>query len=72
MIAMKKFFLFLMVAATFYACNSTKNSVSSKSDSKHFGAKISANGAVSYDQLLTELDSKDSMKRKVVGKVEGV
>lgn len=69
---MKKIFLFLMVATAFYACNSTKNSISSKGDSKHFGAKISANGAVTYDQLLTDLNSKDSMKVKVVGTVEGV
>lgn len=78
---MKKFFLSLLVLATlFSACNSTKNSVSSASssskesgDGKHFGAKINPNGAVSYDQLLTDLSSKDSINNvKVSGTVEGV
>jgi hypothetical protein len=69
---MKKIFLFLMVLSTILACNSTKNSVSAKADEKHFGKKISTTGAVTYDQLLNELNSKDSIKTKVVGKVEGV
>lgn len=78
---MKKFFLSLLVLATlFSACNSTKNSISSTSssskssdDGKHFGAKINTNGAVSYDQLLTDLNSKDSINNvKVMGKVDGV
>lgn len=77
---MKKFFLSLLVLATlFSACNSTKNSISSTSsskssdDGKHFGAKINTNGAVSYDQLLTDLNSKDSINNvKVLGKVDGV
>ena len=69
---MKRFFLFLMVVTTIFACNSTKNSVSDKGDGKHFGAKIKPTGAISYDALLAELDAKDSLKVKVVGKVEGV
>lgn len=74
---MKKFFLSLLVlAALFSACNSTKNSVSSSKESgdgKHFGAKINPNGAVSYDQLLADLNNKDSINNvKVSGTVEGV
>lgn len=74
---MKKFFLSLLVLATlFSACNSTKNSVSSaksEGDGKHFGTKINPTGAVSYDQLLADLNSKDSINNvKVSGMVEGV
>jgi hypothetical protein len=69
---MKKILLLLMVLSTIFACNSTKNSVGAAGDNKYFGKKISTTGALTYDQLLSELNSKDSIKTKVVGKVEGV
>lgn len=38
----------------------------------HFGEKITADGALSYSEMLANLSDKDSMDAKVVGTVESV
>ncbi len=40
--------------------------------SAYFGAKIDAKNAMSYDDLLVELNGKDTVQAKVMGNIDGV
>ncbi len=48
------------------------NSYSQAKATKHFGAKIDAKNAISYDEMLVKLQGKESIKAKVKGKVAAV
>lgn len=44
-----------------------------KTDQDYFGEKIDAEGAISYSELLTKLETQDSVDNvKVIGKIDGV
>lgn len=73
--------LFLASVLLIAACNRQTASLSSatapaaptaNADSKHFGAQISDDGAISYESLLERLQSSDSLEAKVKGTVEAV
>jgi hypothetical protein len=54
---------------------SCKNEAPTQMDddgTQYFGEKIDADGSISYDDLLTQLATQDSMEVKVSGKVESV
>ncbi len=50
----------------------TNNPSEEKATANHFGEKISASDAISYDAMITSLGTKDSLETKVKGKVSGV
>lgn len=55
-------------------CHDEKNTgqaAPTANDGKHFGAMISADGAMAYDEFLTKMQG-DSMPAKIVGKIETV
>ena len=80
---LKKIFFALTICAAFTACNtestpattsdeaSTEQS-SSANDGKHFGETITADGAVSYADLLTKMTESDSIPIKLIGTVSDV
>ncbi len=69
-------FLFLFFAALLSACNSNNQSASSVSTEQggmqSFGEKITADGALSYDDFLKKMAVSDSLETKVVGTVASV
>ena len=81
-----RFALILAMGGMLMNCNSSKTAqeeiteaepgdqteVTKEDDGKHFGAKITEAGAISYDELLTKMQQSDSMAVKVVGTVESV
>ncbi len=77
---MKKSFIMAaaIAAVGLFACQNTPKKAESQpivtTGAKPFGAAITANGAVGYDEMLekTKTLSKDSLAIKVVGKVESV
>jgi hypothetical protein len=66
---LKSLFLGLCAAATLTACAQTPTKVG---DGKHFGATITAENAVAYDDVMAKMASSDSMSMKVTGKVKEV
>lgn len=68
--------LALMVSVAFSACaqeqKKTKETAEAKTKGETFGEAITAEGAVSYDDMLAQIQGKDSMEVKVVGTVEAV
>ena len=81
-----RFALILVLGGMLMNCNSSKTTqeetsqteqadqteVAKEGGDQHFGEKISADGAISYDELLTKMQQSDSMAVKVVGTVESV
>lgn len=66
---------FLFVAALFVACGGDKSAptaVNEATGEQFFGEKISADGAISLAALNKELSQSDTVKTKLVGKVESV
>ena len=70
-----------MVISSLAACNKTvkdasqneANAMNSEAvNGNYFGEKITADGAISYDNLLEKMSSADSVAVKVSGKVESV
>lgn len=65
----------LVIALTFtagFAQKKTTKAAAKQMTGQTFGDKVSADGAISYKQLLKELQGKDSVAVKVVGTVEAV
>lgn len=63
------------VAALLMACGANENNsanAQSAGDGKHFGATITADNAISYDELMPKMGSADSLAVKVSGKVKEV
>jgi len=72
---MNKLTLFYaLVILVFLACKNSGNGEAAKTqdDGIHFGEMIDTTGMISYDNLLMELSTKDSVQAKVYGKVSGV
>ncbi len=77
---MKNYLLFFVLFLSVLSCKEkastakteTDNSTQQEAAAKHFGEKISAKDAISYDAMLTSLNTKDSLETKVKGKVSGV
>ncbi len=66
----------LMVSIAFSACaqeqKKTKETAKAGAKGETFGEAITAEGAISYDDLLAQIQGKDSMAVKVVANVEAV
>jgi len=74
---MKNYLIFFVLFVSILSCK--EKATTAKTDAtqeaattQHFGEKISANDAISYDAMLTSLETKDSLETKVKGKVSGV
>jgi hypothetical protein len=63
---LKNLFLGIFAASLLAACGSNNT------DNKHFGATITADNALSYDELIGKMAAVDSMPAKVTGKVAEV
>lgn len=66
---LKSLLLGIFAAAMFTACaqNPAKDG-----DGKHFGATITPENAIAYDQVMAKMANVDSMSMKVTGKVQAV
>lgn len=63
------------VALILAACGANENNAvnaQSTNDGKHFGAMITADNAISYDELMPKMAAVDSLATKVTGKVNEV
>ena len=72
---LKKICFSFGIAAMLSACGlNQSNSVSAQSanDGKHFGATITADNAITYDELIPKMTKTDSLAIKVTGKVSEV
>ena len=69
-IMIKRLLVICMVGALI-SCSS-ETSYSQSKDNKHFGAKINAKNAISYDEMLTQMQGKERLKTKVKAKVASV
>lgn len=72
---LKHLFAILVIALTFttgYAQKENSKAATKQMKGQTFGEKISAKGAISYAQLLKELQGKDSIAVKVVSTVDAV
>lgn len=64
--------LFLLLVVAQVACAQSKE-VGVSEDGTHFGEIMTAEGAISYDDLLVQLETQKEIENvKVMGKVEGV
>ncbi|MEY3194410.1 MAG: hypothetical protein RIQ78_507 [Bacteroidota bacterium] len=74
----KKISLLLIPVVIFMACgqNNSQNvdpsSTDPSKDGKHFGATITPENAISYDEMMDKMGSMDSLSTKVTGKVSEV
>lgn len=72
---LKKISLWLMAAVFVASCSQNKsqavdpNSTDPTKDGKHFGAIITADNAIAYDEVMAKMSSVDSLNMKVVGNV---
>lgn len=75
---LKQIFVFTMIASALAACNTqmakTNATTATNKEVKgqNFGSNITADGAVNYTDLLTQIQGKDSVEAKVVGTVDAV
>lgn len=72
---LKKICLSLFIASLLAACGADQsNSANAQTanDGKHFGATITADGAIKYDELIPKMAATDSLAIKVTGKVKEV
>lgn len=58
----------LFITALFSACGNAQT----QGDGKHFGATITADNAITYDELIPKMETTDSLAVKVTGKVKEV
>lgn len=58
----------LLIMALFSACGNAQT----QGDGKHFGATITADNAITYDELIPKMETTDSLAVKVTGKVKEV
>ncbi|MCB0529141.1 MAG: DUF4920 domain-containing protein [Saprospiraceae bacterium] len=56
--------------ALFYCCGHAQTQQSG--DNKHFGSAVTADGAISYDELIKQMGDADSLAIKVTGTVSEV
>lgn len=71
---MKYIFLIALLGIfTFLSCKHEAKPTAVEDGMSYFGEKISADGAISYDDLLTKLETVDSLNNvKVSGTIDGV
>lgn len=74
---LKKISFWLIAAAMFCACGQNAQTIDPKSsdpakDGKHFGAIITGDNAIPYDQVMAKMSTTDSLNMKVRGKVSEV
>ena len=73
---MKNYYLLSLLFLCIYSCTTgqTESNEVKKANTtvQHFGEKISLDNATSYEAMLTDLNTKDSVEAKVKGKVSGV
>jgi hypothetical protein len=73
---MKNYFLLPLLFLCIWSCSTDQTESNEEKQTittiQHFGEKISIDNAISYDAMLTDLSSKDSVEAKVKGKVSGV
>lgn len=72
---LKNFFLFTLVALFAIACNNAPLPSENAEDPTaplSFGEKIDGDGAVGYMEMLSQMDGKEKMQTKVIGKVKSV
>lgn len=79
---MKQLFFMMMVLTALIACqnNSANQDMaaeetsvdSTAQDTVHFGEVVEQDGAVSFEEMLTQLEGKDSIEVKVTGMVDAV
>jgi len=70
---MKKLFLMLFIGSCILSCKKGGEPTHVADDgSAYFGEKIDAKNAITYDQLLVQLNGKDTVEAKVLGNIEGV
>lgn len=68
---MKNIFI-LLLAIVSVACAQNKEVITTE-EGKHFGEMMDGSGAITYDELLAQLETKEEVDNvKVSGKVEGV
>ena len=78
----KRVLFFLMILSVSWGCSSQKQQNNEEKGSTQmdqneekfsfFGEKITAQGAITYDEMIGQLEGKDSLMVKVEGKVEAV
>jgi len=67
-----KYIFIVFIAISSIACAQNQEVIKTD-EGQHFGEMITSDGAISYDELLTQLSSKSEIENvKVQGKVEGV
>ena len=67
--------IFALLSISVFACNNAVKDANANQEAdagKYFGEKITEKGVISYDELLTKMESTDSIAVKVSGKVESV
>lgn len=73
---MKNYFLLSLLFLGIWGCTTGQTESNEEKQItttvQHFGKKISIDNAITYDAMLTDLSSKDSVEAKVKGKVSGV
>ena len=72
---LKKICFSLATAVLLLACGTNQNNsanAQTADDGKHFGAVITADDAMSYDELIPKMAKTDSLAAKVTGKVSEV
>ena len=66
-------YIVLLGMISFVSCKQAAKPVAEENGMTFYGEKISADGAITYDELLTKLASSDSLTNvKVTGKIDGV
>ena len=68
---LKKICLNIGAALLLVACGAQPSNAQ-KNDGKHFGTVVTADKAITYDQLIPKMEHLDSLAAKVTGKVSGV
>jgi Domain of unknown function (DUF4920) len=68
---LKNFIVLLGLTAMFQSCTNAQVPANAQAGQK-FGAPITAEGAIAYDDLVTKMATVDSLGAKVKGKVSGV
>ena len=68
----KNYILLFAIVSMAFACGQSQSTGNDLKDGKHFGEVITPDGSISYNDLLTKLNSADSVQAKVIGTVNGV
>lgn len=67
------FWIALLGICTFLSCKQAATPTAVEGGMSYYGEKISADGAITYDELLQKLESADSLNNvKVTGTIDGV